>query len=178
MSSPCQAAKLALAAAAALSVAACDREARTVAQGAPESSPQIQATSLTPGGPRQMPADADAAKYENNAYQVSAGSRIFRTYNCNGCHSNGGGGMGPPLIDDQWIYGSSIEQIYGTILEGRPNGMPAWRGKLTDEQIWQVAAYVRTLGGFNPSVASARRDAMASVPPRNQVDTSGKRAGQ
>jgi cytochrome c oxidase cbb3-type subunit 3 len=30
-------------------------------------------------------------------------------------------------------------------LEGRPNGMPAWGGKVPDEQLWQLATYVRSM---------------------------------
>ena len=45
--------------------------------------------------------------------------------NCVGCHSHGGGGMGPALMDGQWRYGGRIDQIATTIAEGRPNGMPA-----------------------------------------------------
>ena len=31
------------------------------------------------------------------------------------------------------------------LVEGRPNGMPAWGGKIPDEQLWQIATYVRSL---------------------------------
>lgn len=40
-----------------------------------------------------------------------------------------------------------------TLYEGRPRGMPAWRGKIPDEQMWQLAAYVKSLnqpGGIAP----------------------------
>ena len=73
------------------------------------------------------------------------GKRLFGQYNCSGCHSNGGGGMGPSLMDDEWIYGGRLEQIHQTLVEGRPNGMPAWGGKIPDEQLWQIAAYVRSM---------------------------------
>ena len=56
--------------------------------------------------------------------------------------------MGPPLIDDKWIYGSDPDQIFATIMQGRPNGMPSFRGKIPDYQVWQLAAYVRSLGGL------------------------------
>src|SRR5690606_19958893 len=71
-------------------------------------------------------------------------------YNCAGCHFNGGGGMGPPLMDDEWIYGSSPAHIFATIVEGRPNGMPTYGGKIPEHQVWQIVAYVRTLGGIEP----------------------------
>ena len=53
--------------------------------------------------------------------------------------------MGPSLMDDEWIYGGRLEQIHQTLVEGRPNGMPAWNGKIPDEQLWQLAAYVRSM---------------------------------
>jgi cytochrome c oxidase cbb3-type subunit 3 len=93
--------------------------------------------------------------------------------NCSGCHSNGGGGMGPALIDDQWIYGSSIENIVATIREGRPNGMPSFRGKITDDQIWQIAAYVVSMGGKVPSAAATSRDdSMSNLPGESRRDSS------
>src|SRR5215203_5833226 len=53
--------------------------------------------------------------YEKNAYALSEGKRFYDLYNCRGCHSNGGGGMGPPLMDDQWIYGAAPEQVVETM---------------------------------------------------------------
>jgi cytochrome c oxidase cbb3-type subunit 3 len=44
-----------------------------------------------------------------------------------------------------WIYGGRLTQIQQSIVEGRPNGMPAWGGKIPDQQIWQIAAYVRSM---------------------------------
>jgi len=165
---PAARALLSLVAAAAV-VSACDRERRDFGSSAPEAGPTVQTTNFTPGPGGQVPPDPRGAIYEKSASHVAEGSRLFRWYNCNGCHSNGGGGMGPALIDDEWRYGSSIEQIYGTIAEGRPNGMPSFRGKATDQQIWELAAYVRSLGGFTPQASSSRNDEMRSTPPRNQV---------
>src|SRR5947209_12001632 len=62
--------------------------------------------------------------YQGNAYNLSEGKRLYSAFNCNGCHgSGGGGGMGPPLMDEKWLYGSEPEQIFTTITDGRPNGM-------------------------------------------------------
>src|SRR2546423_11946173 len=68
--------------------------------------------------------------YEDNAYAVSEGKALFDQMNCSGCHSHGGGGIGPPLTDDEGIYGSGPQNIFSTITEGRPNGMPAFRAKI------------------------------------------------
>jgi cytochrome c oxidase cbb3-type subunit 3 len=103
-------------------------------------------TGLVPGlSHAAVTTDPRVAQYYDNADAVGTGKRLFAQYNCNGCHSNGGGGMGPDLMDNQWIYGGRIEQIHQTLVEGRPNGMPAWGGKIPDEQLWQIAAYVRSM---------------------------------
>ena len=142
---------------ASLLLAACERERRDLENTTPDFAPRAQ--ELTASG----------EIYERSAYHVSEGSRLFRWYNCVGCHANGGGGMGPALIDNEWRYGASIEEIYDTIRDGRPNGMPSFRGKATEVQIWQLAAYVRSLGGLTPQSSSSRREAMMSTPPRNQA---------
>ena len=64
--------------------------------------------------------------YEENAFALSEGKRLYSAFNCVGCHAHGGGGMGPALIDDKWIYGHEPGQIFATIVEGRPNGMPSF----------------------------------------------------
>ena len=91
--------------------------------------------------------------YQDNAYHVSEGKRLYEWFNCTGCHAHGGGAIGPALMDDRWIYGGEIDQIYLTIAQGRPNGMPAFGGKIPPQQIWQIAAYVRTMGGHGPKSA-------------------------
>ena len=86
---------------------------------------------------------------------------LYNQFNCSGCHFQGGGGIGPPLMDAQWIYGSEPENIYETIVEGRPNGMPSFKGRLGNDQVWQLAAYVRSMSGLlAKDVATGRNDDM------------------
>ena len=96
--------------------------------------------------------------YEQNAYALSEGKRLFSAYNCNGCHSMGGGGMGPALMDGNWLYGGKPEEVFSTITAGRPNGMPSFRGRIPDFQIWQLAAYVRSMSGQVSKDAAPSRD--------------------
>jgi cytochrome c oxidase cbb3-type subunit III len=104
------------------------------------------ASALSPGNDHSLViTDPRAAPYYDNADAVNSGRILFGQFNCSGCHSNGGGGMAPALMDDEWIYGGRLEQIHNTIVEGRPNGMPSWGGKIPDQQIWQIAAYVRSM---------------------------------
>jgi cytochrome c oxidase cbb3-type subunit 3 len=158
---------------AALLLAACEREERSFRSEPPveESQEKIALTTLSPGDlPLTKQLSGTAREYENNASHVSNGKTLFTQFNCSGCHGNGGGGSGPALMDDAWIYGSDIENIVATIREGRPNGMPSFRGKIADEQIWELAAYVRSLGGFVPKdVAPSRNDAMNSHESENRL---------
>ena len=96
--------------------------------------------------------------YEDDAYAVAEGKRLFDQMNCSGCHSHGGGGIGPPLTDDEWIYGSAPQNIFSTIVEGRPNGMPSFRGRIPNYQVWQLVAYVRALGGLQGKAVRTTRD--------------------
>ena len=128
----------------------CEREHREFDKPALAANPRAQAAALPdlqPGQPgRGMQSTASAGGYnERSAYEIAQGKQLFRWYNCVGCHAQGGGGIGPALMDDQWIYGSSPEAIFATIVEGRPNGMPSFRGRIPEAQVWQLVAYVRSL---------------------------------
>jgi cytochrome c oxidase cbb3-type subunit 3 len=94
--------------------------------------------------------------------------------NCVGCHAHGGGAIGPPLMDEEWIYGSDPSQIFKTIIEGRPNGMPSFRGKLGNQQVWQIVAYVRSLSGLTSKTAASARDDHMRITPNTQLQTSVK----
>jgi cytochrome c oxidase cbb3-type subunit III len=133
----------------------CEREQRRFSEVTPAAN-AIRQTELQPGAPQ--PEATVAGLYEDNAWAVSEGKRVYEWFNCVGCHAHGGGGMGPALMDDKWIYGSSPQNIFNTIVEGRPNGMPSFRGKLTNQQLWQLVAYVRSLSGQLPKDISPSRD--------------------
>jgi cytochrome c oxidase cbb3-type subunit III len=137
-----------------LTVAACQRIQRRLHETAP-------AAALA-GSPKGLPVQAGVAPtpqplenpYENNSYAMAEGQRLFEWYNCAGCHFRGGGGIGPALMDDVWIYGKDPASLHKTIVDGRPNGMPAWRGKIPEYQVWQLVTYVENLKGDRGIAAS------------------------
>ncbi|MDF1619069.1 cytochrome-c oxidase, cbb3-type subunit III [Pseudothioclava nitratireducens] len=106
----------------------------------------------------EISADPELANFSQNA-----GAAVFRTW-CAQCHGSGAGGQQslgyPNLLDQDWLWGGSIEDIHFTVTHGirnedDPEGearfsqMPAF-GKdelLTDEEIAQVVQYVRKLSG-------------------------------
>ncbi|MGI9246410.1 MAG: c-type cytochrome [Steroidobacteraceae bacterium] len=148
----------------------CERERREFHAAPVTQDTHPRLTRFQPGAPIADETAGIGVQYERNAYHIARGGTLFRSFNCNGCHGAGGGAIGPALMDDQWRYGSGIEQIHASILEGRPNGMPSWRGKLTDQQAWQLAAYVRSLSGnVSKAAAPSRHEDMQSTPPLNQV---------
>ena len=115
-------------------------------------------SNLHPGGAPAADLPPPAHTHEElSGFDVSEGKRWFRWFNCHGCHANGGGGIGPPLMDDEWLYGAEPRNIFATIVEGRPNGMPSFRGKIPDAQVWQIVAYVRSMSGQTPATARAGR---------------------
>jgi cytochrome c oxidase cbb3-type subunit III len=82
----------------------------------------------------------------NDPQTVARGMQDFIQFNCVGCHApNGGGGMGPSLSDRKTIYGAEAPNIFLSIYQGRPNGMPAWGETLPESTIWELVAYVQSI---------------------------------
>jgi cytochrome c oxidase cbb3-type subunit 3 len=77
----------------------------------------------------------------------AAGATLFVSYNCADCHGvDGAGAMGPSLADNRWRFGGSADEVYRSIADGRPEGMPRWGPKIPPAHIRQLTAYVRSLG--------------------------------
>jgi cytochrome c oxidase cbb3-type subunit 3 len=150
-------------------LASCEREVRPF-PSVPVAAARAQRTVLTPLHPGDVPPPATGqdSPFRGNAYGIAEGKRFYEQYNCVGCHAHGGGGMGPPLMDDRWIYGFEAANIFESIVEGRPNGMPAYRNKLPDEQVWMLVAYVQSMSGNAPMDAlPSRSDHMRYSTPEN-----------
>ena len=84
--------------------------------------------------------------FERDRNALATGARIFVAYNCVDCHgADGSGAMGPSFQDGRWRFGGSASEVFESIYQGRPEGMPAWGGRISEEQIWMLVAYVRSL---------------------------------
>ena len=159
-----------------IALAGCEREKRQFsAPPATFKSYDVTLSDIHPGTPG-MPQPVNNQS-DNRAFDTNEGKRLFTQYNCSGCHFNGGGGIGPPLMDEKWIYGDKPENIYSTIVEGRPNGMPSFRQKIPDNQLQQIVAYVRSMSGqLRKDVAPTRNDDMNAH--RSEQRTERKRPQQ
>jgi len=100
----------------------------------------------------------DAAKLRNHvaatAESIAAGRNTYQK-TCASCHgSSGEGGPGndlipaaPSLVDDRWDHGSSDGEIFDNVRNGIPPdfSMVGFKDKLSDDEIWNVVNYLRTL---------------------------------
>lgn len=108
--------------------------------------------------------------YESTAYNLSQGKRLYAWFGCPQCHGDGQGKNGPSFLDGWWLYGPSMISIVASIRDGRPHGMPAFKGKMTSVQIWQLAGYVKSIGAYSPSVvAPSRNDDKTNRPAENRA---------
>jgi cytochrome c oxidase cbb3-type subunit 3 len=84
--------------------------------------------------------------YEGDKQAIATGGQLFVGYNCLDCHgADGSGAMGPSFQDGRWHFGGSAGAVFESIYQGRPDGMPAWGGRISNDQIWMLTAYVRSL---------------------------------
>ena len=158
----------------AAALAGCEREERHFQAERQNTGPNESAVrnsvnqpGMALGGYVKPPAD-NVSMYDDNAFAVNEGKRLYRWYNCSGCHANGGGNIGPALMDSAWIYGSDPASIYASIVQGRPNGMPSFGGHIPEDQVWRIVAYVRAMGGgVRTDVAPSRGDTLYPGKPEN-----------
>ncbi len=103
---------------------------------------------------------ADAAALKNpvpaNGESIAAGAAVFAKQ-CASCHGPAGKGDGTmaaklkskpaDLTDGEWKHGPSDGEIFTLIRDGAKDaGMKAYRGVLTDSEMWNLVNYIRSLG--------------------------------
>ena len=92
---------------------------------------------IPPGFPSHDRPLALVNPLEGNANAKKIGSQLYVSYNCIDCHgADGSGAMGPSLADNRWHFGGGSAEVFESIYQGRPDGMPAWGGRISNEQIW------------------------------------------
>jgi len=117
--------------------------------------------------------NAIGADPELAGYAERAGAAVFRT-NCAQCHGSGAAGFEgkgyPNLLDDDWLWGGTMEDIHTTVTHGirnttdvdaRYSEMPKFGldGILDETQIAQVAEHVLAISGQEHDAALAAEGA-------------------
>jgi cytochrome c oxidase cbb3-type subunit III len=158
-------------------------------EASPRSETELPAIEATPGATAPFPASANpilhvpvsnlhpgnvvfTPKINNPLVQepqaATRGMQDFIQFNCVGCHApNAGGGMGPALSEGRFIYGSNPANLFLSIYQGRPNGMPAWGEILPESTIWELVAYVQSIA-HPPS--STFGETISRTPPSPAVE--------
>jgi mono/diheme cytochrome c family protein len=135
------------------------------------------------GNPQQTAEKAEKGSLKNPHSDPKSvaqeGQKIFMAAGCNGCHGGtGGGGMGPPLTNPIWVYGSDDDTLFRLVALGSDGltkqgytrkgsesvvgPMPA-QGTIvkSDDDLWKIIAWIRTI---NPSSGGGGSSAAAPAP--------------
>jgi mono/diheme cytochrome c family protein len=145
---------------------------------------QQAATAPASGNPQDIAKSAEKgtlkSPYPDFASVANDGHKKFMSAGCNGCHGGtGGGGMGPPLTNPVWVYGSDDDTLFrlislgsdelkkqGYVRKGSENvvGPMPQMGTVfkSPDDIWKVIAWIRSV---NPSSATSASAAPPSPPP-------------
>lgn len=81
------------------------------------------------------------------AQQSGNGEALFHSL-CASCHGSDlrGGGLGPDLLDEEWLYGREREDLFRVISDGvLDREMPAFGVSLSERQIDEIITYIETV---------------------------------
>lgn len=97
--------------------------------------------------------DQERNPYTGDAAAIEEGRKLWRKTGCYSCHGGvAEGGVGPSLIDDEWVYKPTDKTLFKAISEGRKGTvMVSWSKELNPDQIWKVIAYIRSLYQGDPN---------------------------
>ena len=93
-----------------------------------------------------------------DAENLAKGKELFTSKTCFACHgADLGGGIGPNLTDNKWIFGGDFKSIFNTITKGgRPGkGMVAWESTISKIERQQLASYIMSMQGTTPAKPKA-----------------------
>jgi len=107
--------------------------------------------------------DASLSELQNDTALMDNAARLF-SRECAACHGDDGRGQAslfPNLMDIDWQWGGTPEQIEQSIRSGRNAMMPPWLASLSEDGVAQVAGYVQALveGGAENHPGKTQYDA-------------------
>jgi mono/diheme cytochrome c family protein len=115
---------------------------------------------VPPGGAPSKPSEPRQHEVTRQSAPAAPGAsptrELFRK-RCVKCHGTDGTGNKargsmpdiPNFTDASWQRRRSDAQLMASILEGKETEMPSWRGKLSEEQVRSLVAYVRAFAPTN-----------------------------
>ena len=128
-------------------------DAQSAASAQPEpagdTAAATEATAAKPAAATAATSSSPVAAYLDDPGALTAGRRMFRAVCTGYCHSTQPGVTkdAPNLFDCNWQHGSEDADLFRVITKGVPDTeMLPFGGKIPDDTIWQVIAYVRSNG--------------------------------
>src|SRR5262245_15579104 len=94
---------------------------------------------------------------KSSPQSIEAGQKVYQT-SCTPCHGATAQGDGPVaknlavkpsnLADNKWDHGSTDGEIFVNIRDGigPKMAMKAFKGKVSDQDIWNIVNYLRSIG--------------------------------
>lgn len=122
--------------------------------------------------PSVVVSEESIAAYIGVQAHIESGAALFST-SCAMCHANNAGGLiGPNLTDNYWLHGGSNTDIFTVITEGvLDKGMTPWGSVLSEEQRFQLVAFIRSVEGSNPEGAKAPEGEMVAPTPTSASES-------
>ncbi len=147
------------------------QEKKEEAQGSSSSS----STAATPSSPHNTGVSAeDAAKTNPIRFteaSVDRGKKVYKTQ-CALCHGDKGDGKGdlatemklnvPDLTKPGFLDGRTDGELFALVGTGK-DPMPSQKGRMPEQQLWNVVNYLRALGGKVPAKPTAKEAADENV---------------
>lgn len=97
--------------------------------------------------------DPETATFLSSAADLKAGRDLYLKNKCQTCHGENleGNVVGPNLVDEYWLHGGSLGDVFKTISNGvKGTAMQAWNKSMNDMEILQLASYIQSINGTNP----------------------------
>ncbi|MBI5189171.1 MAG: c-type cytochrome [Nitrospirae bacterium] len=86
-----------------------------------------------------------ANPFKGQVEEIAEGRKHYSEM-CASCHGEDGkGGMGPGIVGPQYVYGGGDGELYTSVMDGRPGGMPPFKDSLGEKKTWETLAYVESL---------------------------------
>ncbi|GLS91921.1 hypothetical protein GCM10007916_29910 [Psychromonas marina] len=103
--------------------------------------------------------DQSLHQLATNIDVTESGGVLFKTH-CAACHSSNAQGQThfPNLIDNDWLYGGTDEDILNSIKHGRNGAMPGWKEVLSDDQVAKTSYYIASLQRKNLNAPQIKID--------------------
>jgi cytochrome c-L len=90
--------------------------------------------------------------YTGNAAAIAEGQALYKKMNCYGCHGmQGGGGMGPSLIDETWKAGDGSDLNLLDQIQNGKGQMPPYKTMVNEDEAWKLIAFIRSLYKGDPT---------------------------